>query len=197
MVSKELTRHLDDVEVPSNVLDDVALIRAEVDRCRNILDRMTGSLAQNKDEPWSDVRVSQLIDEVISGLGEPDRVKVSIDPAAKDLTAHVPILSTEQAIRGVVQNAVDASNPDDLVDAIVSTDGGQIRIDIKDHGPGMSEAVLMRAGEPFFTTKEPGKGMGLGLFLTRTVIERLGGTLKLESPAGKGVTVEIRIPLPK
>ena len=58
----------------------------------------------------------------------------------------------------------------------------------------MSTEVLSRAGEPFFTTKEPGKGMGLGLFLTRSVIERQGGSLELQSRAGKGVTAIIRLP---
>jgi two-component system, sensor histidine kinase RegB len=58
----------------------------------------------------------------------------------------------------------------------------------------MSPQELARAGEPFFTTKEPGQGMGLGLFLTRNVIERLGGSLKMQSTLGKGTTAEVRLP---
>jgi two-component system sensor histidine kinase RegB len=61
----------------------------------------------------------------------------------------------------------------------------------------MSEEVLGRAGDPFFTTKEPGRGIGLGLFLTRNVITRLGGTLKFESTPGLGTAATVRLPLPK
>jgi two-component system sensor histidine kinase RegB len=59
----------------------------------------------------------------------------------------------------------------------------------------MAQPVLERAGEPFFTTKEPGRGMGLGLFLTRTVVERLGGVLTLSSEAGSGTRALLRLPL--
>ena len=60
---------------------------------------------------------------------------------------------------------------------------------------GMAPEVLARAGNPFFTTKEPGRGMGLGLFLARTVIERLGGRLEIESVVGRGTIVMIMLPL--
>jgi two-component system sensor histidine kinase RegB len=59
----------------------------------------------------------------------------------------------------------------------------------------MENDVLRRAGEPFFTTKEPGAGMGLGLFLARRVIERLGGSLTLESIVRVGTIVTVRVPV--
>ncbi len=58
----------------------------------------------------------------------------------------------------------------------------------------MDAETLARAGDPFFTTKEPGRGMGLGLFLARSVVERLGGTLRLESVLQQGVTVTMELP---
>ena len=58
----------------------------------------------------------------------------------------------------------------------------------------MSAAVLARAGEPFFTTKEPGKGMGLGLFLARSFAERLGGSLELDSTPGRGTAATLTLP---
>jgi two-component system sensor histidine kinase RegB len=54
---------------------------------------------------------------------------------------------------------------------------------------------LARAGDPFFTTKAPGEGMGLGLFLTRTVLERIGGKLSLSSSPGQGTRATVQVPL--
>ena len=59
----------------------------------------------------------------------------------------------------------------------------------------MAEETLHRAIEPFFTTKEPGKGLGLGLFLAKSAAERLGGTLILSSTPGKGTTAVISFSL--
>ena len=59
----------------------------------------------------------------------------------------------------------------------------------------MGDEAVVRALDPFFTTKEPGEGMGLGLFLARSVAERLGGDLVLESTLGVGTVVHMRLPL--
>lgn len=72
-----------------------------------------------------------------------------------------------------------------------------LQIEVVDHGEGMPYEVLSRLGEPFFTTKEPGRGMGLGIFLARSVIERLGGTLALRSIPGRGTLVTVRLPRPR
>jgi two-component system sensor histidine kinase RegB len=69
-----------------------------------------------------------------------------------------------------------------------------VEIAIIDHGTGMSEELLARVGEPFFTTKEPGRGMGLGVFLARALAERLGGSLELSSQLKQGTKVRVLLP---
>jgi two-component system sensor histidine kinase RegB len=59
----------------------------------------------------------------------------------------------------------------------------------------MSDGVLRRIAEPFFTTKEPGKGMGLGTFLVRTFAQNLGGRVSFDSSPGEGTTVTLELPL--
>jgi two-component system sensor histidine kinase RegB len=59
----------------------------------------------------------------------------------------------------------------------------------------MPPGILARVGDPFFTTKEPGRGTGLGVFLARAVVERLGGKLTIDSISGRGTTVTILLPL--
>ena len=58
----------------------------------------------------------------------------------------------------------------------------------------MAADVLSRVGEPFFTTKGPGAGMGLGVFLARTVLASLGGELEFASRPGRGTTARVRLP---
>jgi two-component system sensor histidine kinase RegB len=67
-------------------------------------------------------------------------------------------------------------------------------VTVEDAGPGMTAEVLARAVEPFFSTKPPGKGMGLGLFLARTLAEGLGGELTIRSEPGAGATARLDLP---
>jgi two-component system sensor histidine kinase RegB len=81
-----------------------------------------------------------------------------------------------------------------IVITATGTDAG-LRISVQDRGQGMADNVLRRIAEPFFTTKEPGKGMGLGTFLVRSFAERLGGRVLFDSVLGQGTTVTMELPL--
>jgi len=107
----------------------------------------------------------------------------------------VPLTGMANALRGIIRNSLDASSPD--AEVLVSTQIGKdsLQITISDTGCGMSPEVLARAGEPFFTTKEPGQGMGLGLFLTRNLLQRLGGNLTLDSSPNVGTKTVVTIPV--
>jgi two-component system sensor histidine kinase RegB len=74
-------------------------------------------------------------------------------------------------------------------------DGDQLSLAVRDRGPGIPAEVLARIGEPFFTTEAPGRGMGLGLFLARAVIEGVGGTMDIDSRRDAGTEVRVRIPM--
>ena len=70
-----------------------------------------------------------------------------------------------------------------------------LNIAVIDLGPGMDEEILARATEPFFTTREEGRGMGLGLFLAQSVAERYGGGVTIRSAEGEGTTVTFSVAL--
>ena len=76
----------------------------------------------------------------------------------------------------------------------VEVANAQVRFRVEDHGSGMTEYTLQRAGEPFFTTKPVGSGFGLGLFLARTFAERWGGSLTLASSPAEGTTATLLLP---
>ena len=71
----------------------------------------------------------------------------------------------------------------------------QLQMQIIDQGEGMSSATLAKCCDPFFTTKETGQGMGLGLFLADSVIKRVGGSLRYESELGVGTKATVKFPI--
>lgn len=197
VIAHELERHLEDVQVPSSVRNDLQLIDSQVRHCRLILSRMRSAAGDHAGDSWDRTTVGALVDAVLEGIREPHRVEISesID-AIEDLPLWLPREAVAQAIRNLVHNGLDASPPESSVtiEALPVEDPRQLRLKIRDVGGGMSDQVRSRIGEPFFTTKEPGRGMGLGLFLTRNVINRLGGSLEFDTLPGRGTDATVTLP---
>jgi two-component system sensor histidine kinase RegB len=107
----------------------------------------------------------------------------------------MPFRTLERIIRGLIKNALDASYRDHPVFVSCKKDEEFLFFKIRDMGEGMNEETLTRAIEPFYTTKEAGKGLGLGLFLAESAAERFGGELKLTSSPGGGTTAIISFSL--
>jgi two-component system sensor histidine kinase RegB len=106
-----------------------------------------------------------------------------------------PPRAIEQALLVLVRNAFDASAATGEVTVRVECrDPGRVRFEVRDAGSGMSGEMLRRAGQPFFTTKEPGRGMGLGLFLVRLVAQQCGATFTIDSEPGAGTTCVLELP---
>lgn len=196
----EAHRELQQTGVEGPALEDLKLARREVDRCRTILDRMATDTGQPAAGLPEELTAEELIADVLAELPAADRVDVACVGEAAGLTVLAPTTALAQALRAVVQNGVDATNeidPEGRIEITADRLAGTLRLRVVDRGPGMPADVLARASEPFFTTKAPGRGMGLGLFLARSVIEKIGGSLRLESPAAGGAMAIIVLPLAK
>lgn len=191
LVAKELERQLDPDTVAA---DDIRLIRAEVTRCRDILEQMAVDAGQTSGEPIVHVTIAALLADAIEPVHAP-AVRVDMDAAARELSFPAPRRALSRALGVLVKNARDASPEEAHVNVLAHVTDGMLHIEVKDQGTGMTADVLARAGEPFFTTKPPGRGMGLGLFVSRAVIERLGGKLEFESVPGGGTTASVHLPL--
>lgn len=194
VVAKELSRAIEKQNVPDAVSKDVALIRSELDRCRQILDRMTSTAGEAAGEKLQTISIEAFLAETLVGLREPERIDVQVAPQISSQVNLLPVQATAQAVRNLLQNALDASPGDSRVDLLAEPSQQGWRICVVDRGTGMLPEVLQRIGEPFFTTKEPGRGMGLGLHLTQNVIRRLDGTLTFDSRAGQGTTATVILP---
>jgi signal transduction histidine kinase len=107
-------------------------------------------------------------------------------------------LQLEQVFINLATNARDAIEATGRGKGVIRIEtrrqGKLIEIRFSDDGTGMSERVKEKAFNPFFTTKEVGQGMGLGLSLSYGMVSKLHGTIVVESEIGKGTTFVIRIP---
>lgn len=195
VVARELERKLADRQGEGEAAEDARLVREQVDRCRDILDQMSADAGEIRGDTFVAVRLGEIVAESTAGLHEADRLDVVVAPAEAGRSLYVPRRAVVQALRAVAKNALEASPKSTAVQIRAGLEGDQWRIQVRDRGHGMSDEVLARVGEPFFTTKGPDRGMGLGVFLAQTVLSGLGGGLELRSQPGAGTTAELRLPV--
>jgi len=187
VVARELELQSSKLKLGEALAEDARLIRQEVDRCQFILGRMrVGALQLDSPKP-APIKAA----DFVAALAH-EGVEIECGYEVSELS--LPLRAVQQAIGILVDNAVDASPAGKPVRLSIHKHDGRMVFEVKDEGMGMSPEVVRRAGEPFFTTKPPGKGMGLGLFLVRLVAEKLGGSLRLESEIGKGTRAILELP---
>ena len=189
VVAKELERALS--ETPAG--EDARLIRSEVGRCSEILSELAVDAGQARGEPPTATRVGELLTNLKKTLGDDARISLAFEDGLGDreILTHPRLLS--RALKSVVENALDAVGPSGSVQVDAELREGRLRLLVTDDGCGMSPEVAARALAPFYSTKQPGKGMGLGLFLAANIAEQLGGELTLRSEPGQGTTVSMEI----
>lgn len=119
--------------------------------------------------------------------------KLELDPAL----APVPCdrSQIEQVLINLVMNAAEAVGRGGKVVVRTAQEPGTARLEVADNGPGIPADVLPRIYDPFFTTKDAGKGVGLGLAVVYGIVEAHGGSIDVDSRAGQGATFTVRLPM--
>jgi two-component system sensor histidine kinase RegB len=208
LVAKELKRELKAV---GSVGDDVDLLISQAARCRDILSRLANRDAQS-DAMFARVSVSAMIEDIVAPLRGPD-VTVDVDTRPADdgrPKTPEPQLSRNPAITyglgNFIENAIDFAKQKVGIEARWSA--GELTIAVSDDGPGFDQDVIDRLGDPFVTTR-PGygpldeapadgrhEGMGLGVFIAKTLLERSGASVSLSNrpEPGRGAVVRIAWP---
>lgn len=194
VVSKELERQLEREPHNTDAIGDARLIREQVERCRAILQQMAADAGESTGEAIVAVTPQELIDAALQGIAGRERLQVQLASDAARLRLVMPVRSIAQALRALAKNALEASGAAPVEIRVVARNAS-CELEVRDRGGGMSDDVLSHAGEPFFTTKGPDRGMGLGLFLCRTVVEGIGGKLTLTSVPQQGTTATVVLPL--
>jgi two-component system sensor histidine kinase RegB len=159
-----------------------------------LLDKLAVQAGQPLGERLHATTVAAIAAEIAAALPAADRSRLDvIVPVSIAVTW--PTEALVAALANLVRNGLQASAPSEHVAFDAATDDqGWVRLAITDRGSGMSADELSRLGEPFFTTRTEGEGMGLGVFVSRATIEQLGGSIAFESMPGRGTTVRIRLP---
>ncbi|WP_426757251.1 ATP-binding protein [Myxococcus sp. Y35] len=183
------------LEEPQEALEDARLIRDEVERCRDILERMSARAGQTLGEVPEQTTPGAVLARLREQLGAAEQARLQLEPGP-DVPFWCPVRGLVQVLMNLVRNGLHASEATQasvLVSAHREAD--RLRFVVEDQGTGIPRALMARLGEPFFTTKPAGQGMGLGLFLTQTYAELCGGRLELSSEEGHGTRVTLELPL--
>lgn len=178
VIAKELERA---IAADSRHGEDVRLLRQQAQRCRDILAKITE--LSSSTEPFDRMPLSALIEEVVAphrNFGISIAVKLPADRTAEPVGTRNPAVL--YGLGNLVENAVDFARENTEVTA--SWDDEEVVIIIRDDGPGFAADVMARLGEPYVTTRRPRSkdeseetGLGLGVFIAKTLLDRSGATL--------------------
>jgi two-component system sensor histidine kinase RegB len=174
--------------------EDVAVLQGELNRCGVILQRMRDSNSELQGEVPRTFLLTDLLAELQS-----DFVSCSVPVTFERVSADdARVYSLRHALSGslqaLVRNAVQACSSGGSVVCRTEVGANDVTFTVHDTGFGMSEEVRARVGEPFFTSKAPGEGMGLGLYLTKLFAQQVGGRVSISSVLGRGSEVILTIP---
>ncbi len=187
LVARNAERHADNPEFRA---DMVATLKNSVRKMNDLLARLApGTMAKSGVEPRP-VAIHSVLAAVASAKRRAHPVEVAGDAR---LAALADPAALEQALGHLVQNAIDASPADEPVSVRFGAVGGEVRIEVRDQGSGMSsDFIASRLFQPFASTKDG--GFGVGAHEARTLIEAMGGRIDVSSRLGAGSCFTIRLP---
>lgn len=172
-------------------------IEEHVERARKIVHGMLG-YARKMEPRLEDVDINQVLRQTLGLLDTYARSNTI--HVEENLSETIPVIASNQAelqqvFLNLLTNAMDAIGKGGIIRVESGAKGDRILVSIRDNGPGISEENRRRVFDPFFTTKGAGKGTGLGLWISYTIVEKLGGRIGVESEEGKGSCFTVEIPL--
>src|SRR5688572_3100571 len=170
--------------------DAIDVLAAESDRLEQLAREFT-EFGRLPEGPAAPVDFTELLAELArTTLPSTMRARLQLDPATPVLLGHYDPL--RRAFSNILRNAAEACDGEgELEISAAPDDGGGVRIEIRDHGPGVPAGIADHVFDPYFTAKAG--GTGLGLALVKQTIEMHGGTISLADTPGGGATFQVRM----
>ncbi len=181
------------------VASDVDRIREQAERIAQLVRHLL-DLSRRGSGTKEPVDLNLVVDRVLGLRERPlKRANVEIVRTYSETIPRVEAVpeEMEQVVLNLVNNAVQAMPKGGRLEVHLRVDegAGEVCLEIKDTGCGIPPELLPRVFEPFFTTKPRGQGTGLGLYVSRCIVERYGGTIVIQSQVDVGTTVQVFLPL--
>lgn len=190
IITDELLRS---TQLPANMRADLELMRTQVDQSRKILSQLTAEAGQIRAEGGRSIGAGDWINDTVAQwqAQRPHAMaRVNCDASLAEIRI-VADATLGQALQTLINNAADASP--ESVEVHAQADAHVLVIEVRDRGPGMPGPQLATAGSRPWTDSPA--GMGIGLFLARSTLDRCCGTLEFEARAGGGAVARMIIPL--
>jgi two-component system NtrC family sensor kinase len=185
--------------------ETLAQLKVQIERCSKITQAIL-EFGRKSEPTQQEVDVGEFISQLTSMISE--KAAVQGIRLKKEISEQTPLLRADpsqlqQVLLNLLNNAMDAieerhgcEGGELSVEAGPDTNG-RVKIAVRDNGAGISPENLKKIFAPFFTTKSPGKGTGLGLYVCYGIIESMGGIMEVESQKGVGTTFMVHLPASK
>jgi two-component system NtrC family sensor kinase len=179
--------------------ESIKKIEYHASRVKKVTHRLLG-FARRMEPTVEKVMINTVLEECVSFLENEARYRnITIE---KELSSDIPAIPSDpsqlqQVFLNLLNNAIDAIGKDGKVTLHTEhqPQSNFLIVKVADTGPGIPKEVLAKIFDPFFTTKEVGKGTGLGLSISYSIVEKLGGTITVDSEVDKGTTFTIALPI--
>ena len=183
-------------ELRSDIDRAVEKVETGVERARRITHQLINTTVQPETrikEFHLDALAAEVV-ELTFKMAQDARVDVFWRVESGETVIWSDSFQVRQVLINLVNNAIQAVGSGGQVEILVKGDPETVVIQVQDNGPGVPPENLERIFEPFFSTKPPGQGTGLGLSVSRGIAENLGGGLSVESQLGRGATFSLTLP---
>jgi two-component system sensor kinase FixL len=183
---------------PPELVDALGQITGQAQRASEIIRRLRGMVGKQT-AVREVVDMNHLVQEVCTFVefdAGRQGVNIEMELAERALPVRVDLVQIEQVLLNLVRNALDALQevPRGERRVLIHTQalGGEVRVEIRDSGPGIDAATLQHLFDAFFTTKET--GMGMGLPISKTIVEEHSGKIWSSSRSGEGASFFVHLP---
>ena len=172
----------------SDLAADAELIKVEAWRCREILGRIAEGPERESEHSFLRRDLISMLREAAANQKRAG-ITITIDGGS---AAGLEVVRRPEVVHGLtnlIENAVDFAETEVMIEA----EAGEleIRVRVLDDGPGFAHNVLGALGEPYVSSRSGGEGLGLGVFISKTLLERTGGEMKASNRVNGGASVEI------